>query len=62
MLKNRDYPYQRFCLLTDSVNIPDRNTIWHYQQRLGADGAAALFQALYHGWQAAQSNQNQQTP
>ena len=38
--------YQRFCLLTDSVNIPDRNTIWHYQQRLGADGAAALFQAL----------------
>ena len=25
--------YQRFCLLTDSVNIPDRNTIWHYQQR-----------------------------
>lgn len=23
---------------------------------------AALFQALYHGWQAAQSNQNQQTP
>ena len=38
--------YQRFCLLTGSTNIPDRNTIWHYQQRLGAKGAAALFQAL----------------
>lgn len=38
--------YQRFCLLTDSANIPDRNIIWRYQQRLGADGAAALFQAL----------------
>lgn len=38
--------YQRFCLLADSANVPDRNTIWHYQQRLGADGAAALFQAL----------------
>ena len=38
--------YQRFCLLTDSANIPDRNTIWHYQQRLGVDGVTALFQAV----------------
>ena len=38
--------YQRFCLLADSANVPDRNTIWHYQQRLGVDGVAALFQAV----------------
>ena len=47
--------YQRFCLLSDSANIPDRNTIWHWQQRLGVDGVAALFQAvdsqlLRHGY------------
>ena len=34
------------CLLSDSANIPDRNTIWHYQQRLGVDGVTALFQAV----------------
>ena len=49
--------YQRFCLLSDSANIPDRNTIWHYQQRLGVDGVTALFQAvdgqlLQHGYMA----------
>jgi transposase len=38
--------YQRFCLLTDSANVPDRNTLWHYQQRLGVDGVTALFQAV----------------
>jgi hypothetical protein len=38
--------YQRFCLLTDSANVPDRNTIWHCQQRLGVDGVTALFQAV----------------
>lgn len=38
--------YQRFCLLTDSATIPDRNTIWHYQQRLGVEGVTALFQAV----------------
>lgn len=49
--------YQRFCLLQDSANVPDRNTIWHWQQRLGADGSAALFDAmdaqlLRHGYLA----------
>lgn len=49
--------YQRFCLLTDSANVPDRNTLWHYQQRLGVDGTTALFQAvegqlLGHGYLA----------
>lgn len=38
--------YQRFCLLADSVTIPDRNTIWHYQQCLGVEGLTALFQAV----------------
>ena len=47
--------FQRFCLLSDSANVPDRNTIWHYQQRLGVDGTTALFQAtdaqlLRHGY------------
>ena len=35
----------------------NRNTIWHYQQRLGIDGVTALFQAvdnqlLQHGYMA----------
>ncbi len=38
--------YQRSCLLADSVTIPDRNTIWHYQQCLGVEGVTALFQAV----------------
>ena len=38
--------FQRFCLLEDSATIPDRNTIWHYQQRLGLDGETALIQAV----------------
>jgi len=49
--------YQRFCLLSDSANVPDRNTIWHWQQRLGVDGTTALLQAvdsqlLGHGYMA----------
>ena len=54
--------YQRFCLLADSANIPDRNTIWRYQQRLGVDGVAALFQAvdgqlLQRGYPSAQRSE-----
>ena len=41
---------QRFCLLTDSANLHDRDTIWHYQERLSAGGATALFQALDGQW------------
>ena len=29
--------YQRFCLLAHSATVPDRNTIRHYQQRLGVE-------------------------
>ncbi len=38
--------YQRFCLLQDAVNVPDRNTIWRFGERLGVDGAMALFQGV----------------
>lgn len=38
--------YPRFRLLTDSSTIIERNTIWHYQQRLDANGVTALFQAV----------------
>lgn len=35
--------YQRFCGLSHSINIPDRTTIWHFENRIGEDGAQALF-------------------
>lgn len=38
--------YQRFCLLEHSMNVPDRNTIWRFGERLGVDGATALFQGV----------------
>ena len=38
--------FQRFCGLSDSANIPDRNTVWQFQQRIGVDGATALFQGV----------------
>ena len=47
--------YQRFCGLTDSANIPDRTTIWTFENRIGEAGAKALFagmerQLLKHGY------------
>ncbi|QNP50400.1 IS5 family transposase [Diaphorobacter aerolatus] len=38
--------YQRFCLLQQSMNVPDRNTIWRFGERLGVDGATALLQGV----------------
>lgn len=38
--------YQRFCLLQDSMNVPDRKTIWRFAQRIEVDGAAALLQGV----------------
>ena len=38
--------YQRFCLLQDAMNIPDRNTIWRFAQRSGVDGATVLLQGV----------------
>jgi IS5 family transposase len=38
--------YQRFCGLTDAANIPDRTTIWEFENRIGVDGAKALFDGM----------------
>ena len=38
--------YQRFCLLQHSMNVPDRNTIWRFGERIGVDGATALLQGV----------------
>lgn len=35
--------YQRFCGLTNSASIPDRTTIWTFENRIGETGAQALF-------------------
>lgn len=47
--------YQRFCGLADSANIPDRTTVWTFENRIGEAGATALFdglerQLLKHGY------------
>lgn len=31
--------YQRFCGLSHAVNIPDRTTIWTFENRIGETGA-----------------------
>ncbi|MDD3759815.1 MAG: IS5 family transposase [Acidithiobacillus sp.] len=38
--------FQRFCGLEHSANIPDRTTIWHFENRLGKEGIDALFAEL----------------
>lgn len=38
--------YQRFCLLQDSMNVPDRNTIWRFGERIGVDGATVLLHGV----------------
>lgn len=38
--------YQRFCLLQDAMNVPDRNTIWRFGERLGVEGVTALLQGV----------------
>ena len=38
--------YQRFCGLEYAMNIPDRTIIWHFEQRIGAGGAQALFDGI----------------
>lgn len=47
--------YQRFCGLADSASIPDRTTVWTFENRIGEAGAKALFdgieqQLLKHGF------------
>jgi IS5 family transposase len=38
--------YQRFCGLTQATNIPDRTTVWVFENRIGAAGAQALFDGV----------------
>jgi len=38
--------FQRFCGLEHSLNIPDRTTIWNFENRLGVAGVEALFTEL----------------
>ena len=38
--------YQRFCGLRDAANIPDRTTIWTFENRIGTAGAQALFDGI----------------
>jgi IS5 family transposase len=38
--------FQRFCGLEHSLNIPDRTTIWNFENRLGVVGVEALFTEL----------------
>ncbi|ANG63586.1 transposase [Marinobacterium aestuarii] len=38
--------YQRFCGLTQISNIPDRTTIWTFENRIGEAGARALFDGV----------------
>ena len=51
------HSYQRFCGLVDAARLPDRTTIWHFENRIGVAGAEALFtaveqQILQHGYVA----------
>lgn len=39
--------YQRFCGLAQVVNIPDRTTIWVFENRIGEAGAKALFDGMH---------------
>lgn len=38
--------YQRFCGLGQARNIPDRTTIWTFENRIGEAGAQALFEGV----------------
>lgn len=35
--------YKRFCGLDDALRVPDKTTIWHFENRVGQAGAQALF-------------------
>ena len=35
--------YKRFCGLANAVNVPDRTTIWTFENRIGEAGAEAIF-------------------
>lgn len=38
--------YKRFCGLVNATNIPDRTTVWTFENRIGEAGAKALFDGV----------------
>jgi transposase, IS5 family len=38
--------YKRFCGLAPATNIPDRTTVWVFENRIGEAGAKALFDGV----------------
>ena len=38
--------YKRFCGLAQATNIPDRTTVWVFENRIGAAGAKAIFDGV----------------
>lgn len=38
--------YQRFCGLAQATNIPDRTTVWAFENRIGEAGAKAIFDGV----------------
>ena len=38
--------YKRFCGLSNAANVPDRTTVWTFENRIGEAGASALFDGV----------------
>lgn len=38
--------YKRFCGLSQALNIPDRTTVWVFENRIGEAGAQAIFDGV----------------
>jgi IS5 family transposase len=38
--------YKRFCGLSNATNIPDRTTVWTFENRIGQAGAKAIFDGV----------------
>jgi IS5 family transposase len=38
--------YKRFCGLSNATNVPDRTTVWVFENRIGEGGARALFDGV----------------
>ena len=38
--------YKRFCGLANATNVPDRTTVWTFENRIGEAGAKALFEGV----------------
>ncbi|MEN3260009.1 IS5 family transposase [Sodalis endosymbiont of Spalangia cameroni] len=38
--------FKRFCGLLHAINIPDRTTVWTFENRIGEDGAKAIFDGV----------------